>query len=58
MRDGITTVDVYDRARRVLTVRARNNAVYFHVNHSAPAAVYMRLVFKDRNGHVVPSRTG
>lgn len=58
VRDGITTVDVYDRARRVLTVRARNNAVYFHVNHSAPAAVYMRLVFKDRNGHVVPLRTG
>ena len=56
LRDGIATVDVYDRNRIVLVVRVHRNAAYFHVAHSAPAAVYMRLVFKDSGGRVVASR--
>jgi hypothetical protein len=56
VRDGIATVDVYDRNRVVETVHVRNNAAYFHVNHGASAAVYMKLVFKDSSGHVVRSR--
>jgi hypothetical protein len=56
VRDGIATVDVYDRDRVALVVHVDNNAAYFHVNHSAPAAVYMRLVFKDAHGHIVPTQ--
>lgn len=56
VRDGIATVDVYDRDRVTLVVHVHHNAAYFHVNHSAPAAAYMRLVFKDAHGHIVPSQ--
>jgi hypothetical protein len=56
VRDGIASVDVYDRNRIVLVVRVHGNAAYFHVAHSAPAAVYMRLVFRDSRGRVIPSR--
>jgi hypothetical protein len=56
VRDGITTIDVYDRDHVALVVHVHNNAAYFHVNHSAPAAVYMRLVFKDADGRIVHAR--
>lgn len=56
VRDGIATIDVYDRDRVALVVHVHHNAAYFHVNHSAPAAVYMRLVFKDAQGHIVPTQ--
>ena len=56
VRDQIATVDVYDRNRIVLVVRVHGNAAYFHVAHSAPAAVHMRLVFRDSRGRVIASR--
>lgn len=56
LKDGIATIEVYDRNRLAFTVPVHHNAAYFHVNHTASAAVNLRLVFKDAQGRVIHAR--
>lgn len=53
VRDGIVTIDVYSGRHRLMTVAVHDNAAYFHVEEGASAAVYLRLVFRDRRGRSV-----
>lgn len=55
VRDGIATIEVYSRSRRLMTIAVHDNAAYFHVDEGASAAVYLRLVYRDRRGRVVRS---
>jgi hypothetical protein len=50
VRDGIAAVAVYDRGRRTMVVPVHDNVVQLIVPHSAPAAVYMHLVFLGADG--------
>ena len=50
VRDGITAVAVYDHDKRIMTVPVHNNVVQFIVDHNAPAAVYLKLVYLAANG--------
>ncbi len=51
--DGIAAVAVSDHGRRVMTVPVRNNVVQFIVNHSPPAAVYMKITYLNADGRPV-----
>jgi hypothetical protein len=53
VRDGITSVSVYSRGKRVLTVPVHNNAYTFETGGAVVGQ--LRLVFTDARGRAVPT---